>query len=112
MYYGSSKNIRYTVGYTAAVLYHDNPIMFWKSYLFDEIHRLLVILSVRVFEAIANSIASERAFSAMNLIYIKLRNRLGSEKADKLIYIYINQCILDKSKSLFIGNLIEKTLED
>ena len=80
--------------------------------MFDEIYRLLVILSVQVFEAITNSIVSERAFSAMNLIYTKLRNRLGSEKADKLIYIYMNQYILDKSKSLFISDPIEKTLED
>ena len=80
--------------------------------MFDKTYRLLVILSVQVFEAITNSIVSERAFSAMNLIYTKLRNRLGNEKADKLIYIYINQCILDKSKSLFIGDPIEKTLED
>ena len=80
--------------------------------MFDEIYRLLVILSVQVFEAITNSIVSERAFSVMNLIYTKLRNRLGSEKVDKLIYIYMNQYILDKSKSLFIGDPIEKTLED
>ena len=68
-----------------ATLHHDNPIMFWKSYLFDETHSLLARLSIQIFEAIANSVASERAFSAMNLIHTKLRNTLGSEKANKLI---------------------------
>ena len=48
----------------------------------------------------------------MNLIHTKLRNKLGSEKADKLIYIYMNQRVLDKNKSLFVGDPMEKTLED
>jgi hypothetical protein len=68
----------------------DSPVTFWKSYLYDETHCVLAQLAVRIFEAIANSVASERAFSAMNLIHTKLRNRLGAEKANKLIYIYMN----------------------
>jgi len=95
-----------------AALHYDNPIMFWKSYLFDKKHSLLAKLSIRIFEAISNSIASERAFSCMNLIHTKLRNRLGSEKANKLIYIYMNQRVLDRNKSLFIGDPIEKTIEE
>ena len=34
-----------------ATLHHDNPIAFWKSYLFDETHSLLSRLSIRIFEA-------------------------------------------------------------
>ena len=48
----------------------------------------------------------------MNLIHTKLRNRLGSEKADKLIYIYMNQRVLDRNMSLLIGDPIEKTTEE
>jgi hypothetical protein len=33
----------------------------------------------------------------MGLIITKLRNRLGYEKADKLIFIYMNQRVLDRS---------------
>ena len=48
----------------------------------------------------------------MNLIHTKLQNRLGSEKANKLIYIYMNQRVLDRNKSLFIGDPMEKTIEE
>jgi citrate lyase synthetase len=41
-----------------------------------------------MFKTIANSVALEQAFSAMNLIITKLQNRLGSKKANKLIFIY------------------------
>src|SRR5258706_474249 len=71
-----------------------------------------VTLAVRIFEAIANSVASERAFSAMNLIHSKLRNRLGAEKAHKLIFIYMNQRVLDRNNSILLGDPIEKTPEE
>jgi hypothetical protein len=48
----------------------------------------------------------------MNLIYTKLRNRLGTKKANKLIYIYMNQRILDRNSDIFIGDLVEKTPEE
>jgi len=57
-------------------------------------------------------VASERAFSAMNLIYTKLRNRLGVEKSNMLIYIYMNQRVLDRNGDIFVGDLGEKTLEE
>ena len=56
--------------------------------------------------------ASERAFSAMNLIHTKLRNRLGAEKANKLVYIYMNQRILDKNGDIFVRDPGEKTPEE
>jgi hypothetical protein len=57
-------------------------------------------------------VASERAFSAMNLIHIKLRNRLGVEKSNMLIYIYMNQRVLDRNSDIFVGDPGEKTLEE
>jgi len=95
-----------------ASMHYDNPILFWKSYLFDQNHSVLAKLAVRIFEAIANSVASERAFSAMNLIHSKLRNRLGSVKAHMLIYIYMNQRVLDRNNSILLGDPIEKTQEE
>ncbi len=95
-----------------ASIHYDNPILYWKSHLFDQTHKVLANLAVRIFEAIANSVISERVFSAMNLIHSKLRNRLGSIKAYILIYIYINQRVLDRNNSVLLGNPIEKTQEE
>ena len=95
-----------------ASMHHDDPIAYWKSYQYNETHIVLAKLAVRIFEAIANSVASERAFSAMILIHTKLRNRLGEEKAYKLIYIYMNQRVLNRNNSLLLGDAIEKTQEE
>jgi len=48
----------------------------------------------------------------MNLIHSKLRNRLGSVKAHMLIYIYMNQRVLDRNNSILLGDPIEKTQEE
>jgi hypothetical protein len=61
---------------------------------------------------IANSVAQERAFSAMNLIHSKLRNQLGSEKANELIYIYISPRVLDRNGDICVGDPVEKSIED
>jgi hypothetical protein len=45
---------------------------------------------------IGNSILSEQAFSTMNYIYSKIRNRLSTDHANKLQYIYINSQVLSK----------------
>ena len=71
-------------------LHLDNPARFWKCYFGHPDHDELAQLAVRIFEIVANSVALERAFSAMNFIVIKLWSRLSVEKADKLIFIYMN----------------------
>jgi hypothetical protein len=43
-------------------------------------------------------VPSERAFSIQNLLLNKLRNRLSTERVDKLQYIYINQRVLNNVK--------------
>ncbi len=48
----------------------------------------------------------------MNLIHSKLRNRLGVEKANKLIFIYMNQRVLNRNGDIFVGDLVEKSSED
>jgi hypothetical protein len=55
----------------------------------------LVYLALWIFETIANSVALEQVFSAINLNYSKLRNQLSPIKATKIIYIYINQRALN-----------------
>lgn len=51
-------------------------------------------------------------FSTMNLIVTKLRNRLSAKKTDKLIYIYMNQRVLDKAGDLLLGDWVEKSDEE
>jgi hAT family C-terminal dimerisation region len=72
-------------------LHIDNPVQYWQCYFDSRDHDELARLATRIFETIANLVASERAFSAIGLIVTKLRNRLGPEKANKLIFIYIRQ---------------------
>ena len=48
----------------------------------------------------------------MNLIHTKLRSRLGVEKANKLVFIYMNQRVLDRNGDIFIGDPVEKSSED
>ena len=48
----------------------------------------------------------------MNLIHTKLRSRLGIEKANKLVFIYMNQRVLDRNSDIFIGDPVEKSSED
>ena len=45
----------------------------------------------------ANSVPSERAFSTMNFLHSKLRNRLSHENIDILLFIYINARSLRKA---------------
>jgi hypothetical protein len=82
------------------------------SYLDYKYHNRLAQLAVRIFETIANSVLSERAFSVMGLIITKLRNRLGPEKANKLIFIYMNQRVLDKHGDILLGDWVDKSDND
>jgi hAT family C-terminal dimerisation region len=55
---------------------------------------------------LVNSVPCERAFSALNLLYIKTRNALTPERVNKLLYIQIN------SRTLRRDGLVEKLPED
>lgn len=49
----------------------------------------------------------------MGLIITKLRNRLGHEKADKLIFIYMNQRVLNRSgRDLLLRDWVDKSDKD
>ena len=51
-------------------------------------------LAIRIFTTAGNSVACERAFSVMNLLHNKARNRTSIDKMDKLMFIYINCRVL------------------
>lgn len=73
----------------------SSPIHFWDDCESERESSLLPHLARRLASTIANSVPSERAFSTMNLIHSKLRNRLLPDRVEKQIYIHINRRILD-----------------
>lgn len=82
---------------STAWIHRDDPTSFWQTFLSIEDHKLLARIAITIFETPANSVASERAFSCMGLITNALRNRLLAERATKLIYIHMNQRVLDNN---------------
>ncbi|KAF5711657.1 C6 transcription factor [Fusarium mundagurra] len=64
--------------------------------LLDNQGSKLAALAVRIFGTIANSVPSERSFSAVNFLHSKARNRLTPANADKLAFIYMNERVLER----------------
>ncbi|KAM5353115.1 hypothetical protein ACJZ2D_017000 [Fusarium nematophilum] len=54
----------------------------------------LATLARRVLGSLANSVPSERSFSATNYLHCKLRNRLSPLSTDKVTFIYMNSRVL------------------
>jgi len=60
--------------------------------------KALGTLCNRLFSTPANSVPSERSFSAQNYIHSKMRNSLKPDCVDKLTYIYMNSRIFNARK--------------
>ena len=69
-------------------------------------------IAVRLMSTPATSVPSERAFSILNLVHTKLRNRLSIERVDKLQYIYINERVLRKIKTSYNVQIDAETEAD
>src|SRR5579859_4408750 len=69
---------------------------FWVSTI--NCTKALGTLCNRLFSTPANSVPSERSFSAQNYIHTKTRNSLKPDRVDKLTYIYMNSRVLDARK--------------
>jgi hypothetical protein len=85
----------------------SSPLHFWDDC--DSEGAVLPHIARRLATTIANSVPSERAFSTMNLVHSKLRNRLVADRVEKQVYIHINRRILDhppQARQLF--NLTEQ----
>jgi hAT family C-terminal dimerisation region len=66
-----------------------NPMpQFWGSYLQD--WPLLAHLALKLFSIASSSAASERNFSGMGFIHSKLRNCVGRDSVEKLVYVKTN----------------------
>ena|SRR5437762_1308397 len=72
----------------------NNPKAFWEG---QSSHtQILGDLGYHIFSTPANSVPSERSFSAQNFIHTKTRNALHTDQVDKLIYTYMNSRILSR----------------
>jgi hypothetical protein len=74
--------------------YADIPKLFWNCQELSS--PILSSFARRLLTTIGNSVPSEQAFSTMNYINSKIRNRLSTNSANKLQYIYMNSQVLEK----------------
>lgn len=77
-----------------SIVYDDgfSPIIAWGS--LEMQGSVLAPVAVKVLDTLANSVPSERSFSAINHVHSKERNRLVTEKADKQTFCYMNSRVL------------------
>ena len=76
----------------------DNAIMGaldTKTVLLITHYPFLAQIALRLFTIPTSSAAAERVWSIYSFIHSKRRNRLGIQKVEKLVFIYINHCLLD-----------------
>jgi hypothetical protein len=53
-------------------------------------------IAIRLLSTPATGVPSERSFSGLNMMMSKARNRLRSDRVDKLQYVYHNERLLNK----------------
>lgn len=58
--------------------------------------KCLAKVALRVFTIVASSASAERCWSIYGFIHSKTRNRLVQERANKMVFIYVNSALLDK----------------
>lgn len=77
--------------FVPAVLKNVTPLEWWISQknIFTEVEYSTIFPIVKqLFGAIASSAAVERVFSTFGIVHSKLRNRLGIQKAGKLVFLF------------------------
>ncbi|KAL6405967.1 hypothetical protein AUP68_10522 [Ilyonectria robusta] len=81
-----------------SAVYHDGfrPAMAWQCLLNQG--SILARVAVKVMNTLANSVPSERSFSAISFIHTKARNRLTPMHADMQAFIFMNDRVLDRLK--------------
>src|SRR4051794_22213639 len=71
------------------------PKQFW-TVLFRNKFRSLSKLASRVFTVPTSSESSERIWSVFDFIHSRPRNRLSTDKVNKLVFVYTNSALLSK----------------
>jgi hypothetical protein len=72
------------------------PRSYWSIYAPHQ-YPVLSTLAIRLFYIPTSSAASERVWSTFAFVHSKRRNRLGNERVEKLVFIYINAALLDEN---------------
>lgn len=73
--------------FSESTIKNVKPVVWWKSQE-KQIGGEIINAAVQVLSAVASSAGVERVFSSFGLVQSKLRNRLGNEKAGKLVFLY------------------------
>ncbi|EFZ03824.2 transposase [Metarhizium robertsii ARSEF 23] len=81
-----------------SAVYDDGfkPAMAWQCLLNQG--SILASVAVKVMNTLANSVPSERSFSAISFIHTKARNRLTPMHDDMQAFIFMNDRVLDRLK--------------
>lgn len=73
--------------FSSSVLESVSPFAWWKS-LSDRVSDHVLNMIYAILGATASSAGVERIFSTFGFVHSKVRNRLGTEKAGKLVFVY------------------------
>eukprot|EP00253_Pinus_taeda_P001938 PITA_01938 len=71
-----------------------NPIRWWICHRENGVH--LQNLAIRILSRVASSSSAERNWSTYGFIHSVKRNRLGSQKAEDLVYVHSNLCLTSR----------------
>lgn len=64
-----------------------SPLAWWKSFE-NKVPEHFLDYVLRIFSCVASSAGLERLFSTFGFVHSKIRNKLGVEKASKLVTIF------------------------
>ena len=65
-----------------------DPVTWWRAAQANGISPEFVNIAIQLLDAPCSSAAIERVFSNFSFIHTKIRNRLGNEKASKMVFCY------------------------
>ena len=97
--------------FSPTLLESVSPIAWWKSIgdrVDDKDHQVVS----KVPGASASSAGVEQVFSTFGFIPSKIRNRLGTKKSGKLVFVFKLLNNLSQNKLLFLKSKVEKYFPD
>ena len=65
-----------------------DAVIWWKGIRKSSVPKEFTDIALQLLNAPSSSASIERVFSSFGLIHTKVRNRLGNEKASKLVFCY------------------------
>ena len=65
-----------------------DPVVWWKGLRRCKVPWAFADIAIHLLSSPSSSASVERVFSNFGLIHSKIRNRLGNEKASKLVFCY------------------------